>query len=124
MSQLEAFTLTILIEVTVAVSLAATLLPAAISSPAARGWARFVGAVIFASCLTHPVLWAIAKTVPRDLWWPAICAMEVVIGVVEGVVVGTVGGAGLRRGLVVGVSMNAVSFGVGVILAASWSDVG
>jgi len=43
-----------------------------------------------------------------------------VIGVVEGVVVVVVGQLPWRRGMIIGVAMNAVSFGLGLLLAPLW----
>jgi hypothetical protein len=112
-TQFEAFLLTLALES------AAALCVCGIA-----GWLRpprlFV-AVVVASVLTHPVLWAIARQVPPAWWWPAVLAMEVAIGVVEGLVVGRLGGVGMRRGLVIGVVMNAFSFGTGLLLAPLWS---
>jgi hypothetical protein len=108
-SQLEAFLLTLALE-----SLAAGVVMRL------AGWstsARLFGAVVVASVITHPVLWAVARLLPPTWWWPAVTAMEVVIGVVEGGVLATLGGLGARRGLVVGVAMNAFSFGMGLAMA-------
>jgi hypothetical protein len=112
-TQLEAFLLTLALEG------AATLAVCGIA-----GWprpARLFVAVVFASVVTHPLLWAIARQLPPAWWWPAVLAMEGAIGVIEGVIVGIAGGVGLRRGLVIGVVMNAFSFGVGLIIAPWWS---
>jgi hypothetical protein len=113
MSQLEAFLLTLALEC------AATLAVCHLA-----GWRRglrLFAAVVGASVVTHPVLWAVARHLPPAWWWPAVLAMEAGIGVIEGVIVGVVGGAGLRRGLVIGVVMNAFSFGTGLVLAPLWS---
>lgn len=113
MSQLEAFLLTLALES------AATLAVCHLA-----GWPRglrLFAAVVIASVVTHPVLWAVARHLPATWWWPAVLAMEAAIGVVEGVFVGVGGGVGLRRGLVIGVVMNASSFGAGLLLAPLWS---
>jgi hypothetical protein len=112
-SQLEAFCITIGIEVLVAMGMT-TL----ISVPSI---ARLSLAVVLGTVLTHPLLWAVADRIPSDWWWPAIFALEVVIGVVEGVVVVVMGRVPWRGGLLIGVIMNAVSFGLGLLLAPLWT---
>jgi len=83
-SQLEAFVLTIVIEMAVALGIMAIR-----RQPPT---VRFVVAVVLGSVVTHPLLWAVAPFIPVGWWWPAIGALEVVIGVVEGVVVVVVEG--------------------------------
>lgn len=112
MSQLEAFLLTLALE-----SLAALVVLRVAGWPTSL---RLFFAVVVASVVTHPVLWAVARHLPPGWWWPAVIAMEVVIGVVEGGVLATLGGLGTRRGLVTGVAMNAFSFGVGLVIAPWW----
>ena len=113
MTQLEAFLLTLALEL-----LATLVLGRVVGWPMAP---RVLVAVVVASVVTHPILWAVARQLPPAWWWPAVLAMELAIGLIEGVFVGFVGRIGLRRGLVVGVVMNAFSFGVGLLLAPLWS---
>jgi hypothetical protein len=113
MTQLEAFLLTLALEL-----LATLVLGRVVGWPMGP---RVLVAVVVASVVTHPVLWAVARQLPPAWWWPAVLAMELAIGLIEGVTVGLVGRIGLRRGLVVGVVMNAFSFGVGLLLARLWS---
>jgi len=113
MTQLEAFLLTLALEL-----LATLVLGRVVGWPMAP---RVLIAVVIASVVTHPILWAVARHLPPAWWWPAVLAMEVAIGLIEGVIVGVGGRLGLRRGLVVGVVMNAFSFGVGLLLAPLWS---
>jgi hypothetical protein len=117
MSQLEAFLLTVALESAAAFCICAI-----------AGWPRplrLFAAVIVASVVTHPVLWAVARHLPPAWWWPAVLAMEATISLIEGVIVGATvgvaGGIGLRRGLVIGVVMNVFSFGAGLLLAPLWS---
>jgi hypothetical protein len=112
MSQLEAFVLTIVIELAVALGIMAI--------GRQRPTVRLVVAVVLGTVVTHPVLWAVAPAIPVGWWWPAIGALEVLIGVVEGVVVVVVGQLPWRRGMFIGVAMNAVSFGLGLLLAPFW----
>ncbi len=114
MSQLQAFALTIGIELVVAVVVAAVFMADAVASR--RAWGRLLVAVVLASCLTHPILWPAAEALPREFWWAGVIAMEIAIGIIEGVVVAVVGGLGVRRGVIVGVAMNAISFGTGLAL--------
>lgn len=113
MSQLEAFLLTLALEIAATFGIVALW-----------GWVRgprLWVAVVVASVLTHPILWAVAADLPPAWWWPVVLAMEVAIGLIEGVVVATLGAMGSRRGVTIGVAMNAFSFGVGLVIAPWWS---
>ena len=77
---------------------------------------RLAVAVVVASLLTHPWVWLIATRLPRQHWWAGIFVVEGVVGVVEGVFVAKTCGLTRAQGLVVGVAMNAFSFGVGLCL--------
>jgi hypothetical protein len=110
---MAAFCLTIGIEVPVAMAMMVLL-----SMPRTP---RLLLAVVAGTVLTHPLLWAVAARIPAGQWWPTVGVLEVVIGVVEGVVVVVVGRTPWRGGLLIGVVMNAVSFGLGLLLAPLWS---
>lgn len=77
---------------------------------------RLALVVVVASLLTHPCVWWIATHTAADVWWPTICVVEAVVGVVEGLFVAKMARMSVLEGLIVGIAMNGFSFGVGLCL--------
>ena len=109
MNQTSAFLLTLAIEVPIAVGLVA----ACRWAPGTT--ARVAAVAVGASLITHPLLWMAADTLGT---WPRMFAAEGLITLVEGGVYAFAGGLGPRRGLLVSVVANAVSFGAGLLIHA------
>lgn len=109
--QLEAFVLTLAIEVPVVVALAVALRWV----PGRR--VRLALAGIVASGVTHPILWGIWHRVLLD-WdygWKVL-VLETGVVLVEAMVLAVLGGLGWWRGLAASVLANAISTAVGLVL--------
>lgn len=104
LSQPLALLLTWLLELPIAMSLAP------------RRDLRLAVVVVVASLLTHPWVWLISTHLPRAHWWAGIFVVEAAVGVAEGLFLWRLGPMRLGEGLVVGVAMNAFSFGMGLCL--------
>lgn len=103
MSQGVALALTCAIELTVATAMTGR-----------RDFRLFV-VVVVSSMVTHPFAWWVGMHAGPGSWWPRILLVEAIVAVVEGAFVRVA--AREPAGVVVGVAMNAASFGVGLILA-------
>jgi len=107
-NQLQAFALTLVLEVLTAFTVADL-----VGLPRGR---RLATAVILASCLTHPIVWFVGEHVPAERWWPVMLGVEGSLPVVEGAVLWLGGLARFGRCVVVAGLMNGVSFGTGLLL--------
>jgi hypothetical protein len=76
---------------------------------------RFVVVVLVGSLVTHPIVWWVGAQGGQGSWWARVLLAELVVAVVEGVFVRVA--AREPAGLVVGVAMNAASFGLGLVIA-------
>jgi hypothetical protein len=76
---------------------------------------RMLAVVVAASLVSHPVVWWISANAPIAAWWPRVLSVELVVGVGEGALLRAA--ARVPEGVVVGLAMNAASFGVGLVLA-------
>ena len=112
MTELEALGLTVAIELPVAFAwfgLARWLERA--------DWGRGVLVVIAASLLSHPLAWRANEAWLRPWpFWPRATVIEVGVAIVEAGVLAWGLSLGRRRAIVVAVTMNAASFGLGVLL--------
>ncbi len=109
--QLEAYLLTLAIEVPFLVALAWTLRWV----PGRR--VRLAVAGILASGLTHPILWGIWEQVLLDWGYPwKVLLLETCVVLAEAVILAILGGLGGWRGLVASVLANAVSTAIGLLL--------
>lgn len=104
LNQPTALLLTWLLELPIAMSLAP------------RRDLRLAVVVVVASLLTHPWVWFIGTRLPPAHFWAGILVVEAVVGVAEGLWLWRMSPMKLGEGLVVGVAMNAFSFGVGLCL--------
>lgn len=111
MTQPEALTLTVAIEVPVA--LAWLLAVGWLARPA---WWRALLVVAAASLITHPLAWQ-ANQVWLRAWsfWPRATVIEVGVALVEAVVLAWGLTLAPRRALVIAAAMNAASFGGGLL---------
>lgn len=115
MSQLQALGLTLLLELPVVLLLARLL-----GWPVA--WKRLLLLASAASLLTHPFAWEGLRWLRAWTpdFWPRAVVVEVAIALVEGVLYAKLGPLGWRRGLLLGLGVNAWSFGLGLVLARLW----
>ncbi len=109
--QLEAYLLTLAIEVPVLLALALALRWV----PGRR--VRLALGGLLASGVTHPILWGIWDHVPPDLGYlEKVIVLETGVVLVEAAILAGVGGLGARRGLVASLACNAVSTAVGLLM--------
>lgn len=112
MTQLEALGLTVALELPIALAwfLPAGWLPR-------RAWWRGALVVIAASLISHPLAWQ-ANVVWLRGWgfWPRATVIELAVAVVEAAILAWGLSLPARRAVVVSTTMNACSFGGGLLV--------
>ena len=82
------------------------------------GGRRLAAVALAATLLTHPFAWhgfaALKGLVPG--YWPRALIIEGGVAVVEGLLYGSLAGAGLWRGQLMGWAANAWSYGLGLLI--------
>lgn len=106
MTQFEAQTLTLFVEITACLALAA----ATGWPPRLRRWALVAAC---ASLVSHPVAWWASLNLPLPMW-PRVWTIEGAVVVVEAVIYRLLATPRLTRALVMSLITNALSFGVGL----------
>ena len=111
MSETEALLISAAIEAPVAFLLVrATRWPS--RGPLDAGFAAAV-----ATAVTYPQLWTAAQwAYPRFGFWPSIIALEAIIVLVEGGLIGWMARLSLRHALLVSLVANTSSFGAGFLI--------
>ena len=98
--------------------------PLVLGVAAALGWCRGRGPLVrlllvacAATLVTHPFAWhAFRGLAPLIDYWPRAALVEGAVALTEGLLFARVAGLGARRGLALGFSANAFSYGLGLVL--------
>lgn len=109
MTQLEAFALTLAIEAVVAALLA---------RPFAKPWQRMSLSAVAASCVTHPILWAIYYDVYAVTQWATTPLLEAAVIVAEAPAYRLIGRARWTEALLLSLLVNAASWWAGELIYA------
>ena len=116
MTQLTALFLTLLFEGTVLMVWWATM-------DRGRSPKRYAMACVAASCMTHPIAWWVNVTIGHSVAkWTRLGTIEIIVVACEALLYTYALPLSWRRGIVLSLLANALSFGAGLLIFKYWLD--